>query len=82
MNEQVAENLERFIEQEKLWSWEMNRGLNNLNKVLRAIGYDDVQNFLLDNPGAIETLVNWIGEQRVEEWSEGLEAELQEEVEE
>jgi len=82
MTKQVAENLERFIEQEKMWSWEMSRGVKNLDKVIRAIGYDDVQDFLLDNPGAIEALVSWIGEQRVEEWSESLESELQEEVEE
>lgn len=81
MTEQVYETLERFIEQEKMWSWEMSRGVENLDEVIRAIGYDDVENFLLDNPGAIEALISWIGEQRVEEWSDRLEDRLEEEEE-
>ena len=40
--------------------------------------------FFEDNPGAIEAVINWIGEQNVDEWKESIESELpeKEEVEE
>lgn len=69
--------LDAFIDQEKLYNFEGQRGVSNLCKVVRALGYKDYMQtgqmsqggvlgdlceFLGDNPGCIEAIVNWIRE--------------------
>jgi len=69
-------------------------GVRKLEKLCKDLGYDkgeffgsevSLLNFLADNSGAIEALVNWIGEQDIEDWKENLIStlpELEEEEEE
>jgi hypothetical protein len=73
------ELIDKLIDQEKLHCFEGRRGIINLCKIARAIGYKDdtyfgqlaqgacigdLTNMLEDNPGIIEAMVNWISEQR------------------
>jgi LPS sulfotransferase NodH len=89
--------LEQFMDQEQIVQYEGRRGTTNLCKVVRAIGYNDPQQFgqldrgafigdliefLDDNSGAIEALVNWIDKQRSTEWDDALKAQLIDEPEE
>lgn len=75
--------IEEFIDTENLYATEGRRGLTNLCTIVRAIGYKDPQyfgqldgrssigdlvEFLEDNSGAIEALMNWIIERDVPEW--------------
>jgi hypothetical protein len=67
-------------------------GVENLCKLARTLGYKDSQyfgqfkdgcygdliNFLEDNPGCIEAIKEWIGENGCDEWKEGLESEVSE----
>lgn len=61
-------NISRFINTKKLHSNEGVKGIENLNKIAKAIGYHEngflygssLEQFLIDNPGAIETLREWI----------------------
>lgn len=76
------EIIDKFCKQEKISSFEGRIGVINLEKILLAIGYDDfnnsvVENFLTDNPGAIETIVEWIrsvGDKT--DWKEMIESEI------
>jgi hypothetical protein len=54
--------------------------MENLEKVLRALGYKEnqyrfgsvIESFLSDNPGAADSIIDWICEQNIVEWKEGL----------
>lgn len=90
----IREPLDQYIDQECLHTFEGRRGVVNLVKITRLLGYKDPQyfgslggaeslgdllTFLEDNSGAIEAVVSWIGTQRSTEWAEAIKAELNEE---
>ena len=57
---------EKFIDQNKLYSFEGDRGVRRFEMMVNRIGgYEDIREFLADNPGAMEKLVEF-----VEQWSE------------
>ena len=43
-----------------------------LNEVIETIGYEDMTEFLNDNPGVIEAMYDWLGKQNVPEWTRQL----------
>src|SRR5277367_3873404 len=60
-------------------------GVKKLENLCNAIGYEKgdflgqnmaLTNFLADNPGAIEAVIEWIGEQESENWEESISATL------
>lgn len=75
--------LEEFLEQENIHHFEGNKGIQHLNTVAKAIGYDGncllfgspLEVFLSDNPGACEALIDWIREQE-HDWDGQLESKL------
>lgn len=85
MSESLSELIEEFTTLKRL-RFEGDRGVENLEKLAKAIGYkghphrygSPLEAFLSDNPGAQEALVNWIGEQDITDWKECLESELPE----
>lgn len=43
--------------------WEGDSGVRNFEQLVKDMGYDyGIENFLADNPGAIETLLEWIAD--------------------
>jgi len=44
----------------------------NLEKLINAIGYDSMDDFLNDNPGAQTAIIEFITSQENEEWTSGL----------
>jgi len=81
MDDTLSEMLEKFISDNKI-NLEMNT--DGLEKVCEAIGYKGdmfgnvLENFLRDNSGAQQAIVDWIGEQESPEWKENLESMLEE----
>lgn len=74
---------DRYIDFQKMYSFESRQGVRNLTRLVNDInGYRDIEEFLEDNPGAIESIFEWISEQvkdgRVSEWVENLASELPE----
>lgn len=84
---ETVELVDRYIDHEKLYSTEGRKGLTNLCQLARALGYKDPNyygqltsnaslgdliNFLEDNSGAIEAVINWIRDQESEDWSQSL----------
>ncbi len=78
---------EEWCNEHITWSNEGERGVENLRKLVQAIGYrsqynygnnEDIIGFLTDNPGAVEAVRNWIIEQNLLEWRENIESELTE----
>jgi hypothetical protein len=87
MARDFSEVVDAFVSQENL-SFEGRRGVEALCQIARAIGYKDTQYYgqlthkaaigdlmymLEDNPGMIEAMVTWLGEQDMPEWQESIE---------
>lgn len=77
--EQLAEGagplsrpIENWQEANKAYRTEGPQGVRNFAKLAKAIGYSSIEDFLEDNSGCIEAMVDWIGRQNVPEWKEGL----------
>jgi hypothetical protein len=52
-------------------------GLRNMEKIVEIFGYrQGIRNFLQENSGALESILEWIREQDVEDWKEQLREEL------
>ena len=72
------------------FSSEGERGVRDLHRLVEDMGYPGhdyaygtpIEVFLIDNPGAIEAIVEWIKEQNFSEWKENLKSNLLEEEEE
>ncbi|SRR6266404_6875976 len=75
-----AEILEEYQDQEKMYNFEGNSGLEKLNKLCEAVGYrghqfrfgSSLEEFLSDNPGACAALVDWLAENGTEDQKEEL----------
>lgn len=76
----MQELIDKFIEQNNLHSFEGERGVRNFTTVVRALDpqYTSVDAFLSDNPGAMEALLNWIGNSKSPspEWQLSLENQI------
>ena len=83
----IADAIEAYQKQERIHSHEGRRGVINLAKCVRAMGYRDMQNFgalgqgacvgdliefLEDNSGVIEAIFFWICEQRGTDWQSSI----------
>lgn len=87
----MSEIREKWEDQNKIHCYEGSTGVRNLEKLCNALGYngrngqfvnaDGIWNFLADNSGAIEAILNFIDESNVPEWKEALSEELPEDEE-
>lgn len=83
--------IQEFCDYNSLYRNEGRKGVENLCRLLNAMGYSDPQYFgqfhphgsfgdliyfLEDNSGCIEAIKEWIIEQNVPEWKENLESEV------
>jgi hypothetical protein len=59
-----SNTLDQYIEQEDIWHFEGERGVRNLKNIITTIGYSGyggvLENFLADNSGCIEAMIEWI----------------------
>lgn len=88
----LSDLLEKYMDQEKMYHLSGRKGVENLARVARVLGYKDPQyfgqfqggafgdliDFFEDNPGALEAVVDWISEQDLPEWREKVASELEE----
>jgi len=87
---------QELIEEKKLRTWESSTGVKNLCKLVGYLGYKDqlhfgkfdsnasygyLIEFLEDNPGAVEAIVEFI-EEHEEIWKDNIESYLPEKEEE
>lgn len=67
-----AEKFDQYIDDE-MHCFEGHRGVINLEKVVSSLGgYNSINEFLEDNPGAIEAMIEWIRNTRCPEWESNL----------
>jgi hypothetical protein len=85
---ELIEEYEKHTQQTRT---EGETGVKNLCKLVNAMGYSDefrfgsfeyngsygdLITFLEDNPGCIEAIKEWIGDQNIQDWKDNLEAHL------
>jgi hypothetical protein len=69
-----------YIDINRMHSFESYNGVNNLKKLLKevcgygkqAFGPDALNEFLADNSGAVEAIINWISQQDNTEWNDNI----------
>ena len=73
--------MEDYLSNKKMYSMEGGRGVTNMETVMREVcGYDSsfsgvMANFFMDNSGAIEAVMEWIGKQALKgDWKDNMEA--------
>lgn len=68
----LDELVDAWAEKNNAWRTEGPRGRENLEKLIRVLGYRNMDAFLEDNSGAIERVFEWIKEQNNTEWKEAF----------
>lgn len=68
----LDELIDAWMERNNAWRTEGPKGVQNFEKLIRALGYHNIDSFLEDNPGAIEAMFEWIRDQKIQEWKEAL----------
>jgi len=78
MSDRMEDIVDEFCDQEQFHSFEGDRGVERLNVIAKVLGYEEsgfkygtsLEQFLSDNPGAIEALVDWIKDESngLQEW--------------
>ncbi len=69
----LSELVDEFINNHKLYSWEGSRGQRNFEQLIGVMGYSNLEEFLHDNPGCIEAMVDWIKGCEIPDWKDALE---------
>ena len=70
--------VEKFQDDTNTWRTEGEEGVRNFTKLVNALGYSDsysdpLHNFLCDNSGAIDAMIEWIKDNRYcDDWEESL----------
>lgn len=72
----LGELIDEYQDRHRMWHFEGPSGVRNFEKLAAALGYGGyggiLQNFFEDNPGAIEAVIEWIGEQNLQDWKSSL----------
>ena len=69
---EVGDALDKFIDENKLYNFEGTSGVRKFEKITDALGYENITEFLADNSGCFEVIVEWIKSQRNDEWFTAL----------
>ena len=76
----MQDALQRYLDSKKMYHFEGPRGIRHLEQIATEVcGYTPdysgvMMKFFEDNPGAIEAVVEWIGNQRNADWKDNLES--------
>ena len=72
-----------YFEVNHMYSFEGPSGVRNLSRLTQDVcGYIDLEDFLEDNPGAIEAVIEWIQSQNNRDWEANIKSLITEEYDE
>lgn len=88
----INELFDKYLKDNRMWRMEGTDGVRNLETICANLGYtsgqfigaNPIMNFLADNPGAMEAIVEFVRDHigHIPEWQESLELEMYDEVDE
>jgi hypothetical protein len=76
----MQDALQKYMDANRMYHFEGGAGVRSMKKIMKEVcGYSDdwqgtLSNFFEDNPGAVQAVVEWIGEQNNTEWTSNLAA--------
>lgn len=76
----MQQALQRYMDEHRLHSFEGDTGVKKLEQIMHDVcGYTPgwegtLRNFFIDNPGACQVVVEWIGQQRNIDWKDNIES--------
>lgn len=71
----MENEINNWIEANRVWSFEGDSGVRRFGKLVKDMGdYNSIEEFLADNSGAIQAVIEWMGTQRSPEWKENMAA--------
>ena len=86
------ELFDKYLDDNRMYHFEGTDGVRKLDDLCANLGYtrgqfigaNPLMNFLADNPGAMEAVVEFVRDQigRIPEWQENLELQMYDEVDE
>lgn len=68
----LSDAVDMWIDANKAYSFEGQKGVSHLTDLVKQLGYSNLDEFLSDNSGCLEAMVEWIRDQNVPEWIEYL----------
>ncbi len=70
----VYELVEKYIEEKEMHHFEGHGGVRNLTHLIADLddSYRDLEKFLADNSGCQQAMVEWIMDQKSEQWADSL----------
>jgi len=68
--------IDKYIEGNRMYHFEGARGVSNFDKLINVLDYRDIDEFLSDNPGCLEAMIEWIKSQNNDDWAKKFEAEI------
>lgn len=71
----LSSMIEKYCDMQKLYHFEGESGIRKFGKIYNVLGYRSLDEFLADNSGAIQAMIEWIGTQRNTEWVQAFENE-------
>jgi len=77
-SDDIHDLLDKWMDANRVHSFEGYSAVPNLEKLVRALNpdYTSLEEFLADNSGACEAMINWIQESNMKEWVEALKSQL------
>jgi hypothetical protein len=78
----MMDKFEKYLQQNRMWSFEGDSGVRKFETLVHEVcGYRDLHEFLADNPGALNAMVEFVQEwvERCPEWKENLDALVEDE---
>lgn len=76
----MTELVELLCDKMKWYHFEGSGGVNDFTKFVKILGYGDIEDFLADNSGATNAMVEWIQTVNSPEWKASIEEALGDEV--
>jgi hypothetical protein len=77
--EDMDELLDKWMAQERIHSFEGARGISNFDKLIAVLGYRSMDDFLSDNSGCFEAMIEWIKDVPGTEWPAAMKEALRDE---
>lgn len=68
----LYEVIQEYLDTKEFYSFEGERGVTKFETLVNDLGYGTIEEFLADNPGAIDTIIDWIADTGINEWRDKL----------
>lgn len=76
ITEDIGELVDKYIDTNKMYHFEGPGGVQKFAKLVGVFGYSNIDEFLEDNSGAIQAMIEWISGMSIPEWRAALAAEV------